>query len=101
MNALSGTRSTRILRAALSSLVAAILVAAPARANELPAAAPVRVSGIVVHDAAEPLRDHCREQDGRLWLELPNGTRWELIPSTSDPAITNPGDGRFHAFDAN
>lgn len=101
MNALSGTCSMRKLRPALSSLVAAILLAAPARANELTAVAPVRVSGIVVHDAAETLRDYCREQDGRLWLELPNGSRWELITSTTDPAITNPGDGRFHAYDAN
>ena len=101
MSTLSGTRSPRILRPALLGLVGLALLAAPTWANELSAAAPVRVSGIVVHDAEETLRDHCREQDGRLWLELPNGTRWELITSTSDPAITNPGDGSFHAYDAN
>lgn len=101
MSTPSGTRSTRsILRQALPSLVGMLLLAAPALANELSAAAPVRVSGIVVHDAEETLRQYCREQDGRLWLELPNGTRWELITSTSDPAITNPGDGSFHAYDA-
>jgi hypothetical protein len=58
------------------------------------------VAGIVVHDARETLRDFCRVAAGRLWLELPGGSRWELVTSTSDPAIANPGDGAFHAFEA-
>jgi hypothetical protein len=57
------------------------------------------VAGIVVHDAVETLRDHCRTEDGKLWLVLPGGSRWELVTSTSDPVITNPGDGAFHAFE--
>jgi hypothetical protein len=60
----------------------------------------VRVSGIVLHGAEETLRDFCRVEDGRLWLQLPNGVRCELVTSTSDPAITNPGDGAFHPYDA-
>jgi hypothetical protein len=92
------SRALSLCRSALPALVATLL-AAPAVADEM-SASPVRVSGIVVHDAQETLRDHCREQDGRLWLELPNGTRWELVTSTTDPVITNPGDGSFHPYDA-
>lgn len=89
----------RILRQALPSLVAGLALAAPARANEL-SASPVRVSGIVVHDAQETLRDFCHEADGRLWFQLPGGMKWELVTSTSDPVISNPGDGSFHPYAA-
>ena len=70
-----------------------------AAASELRSAA-AHVAGIVVHDATETLRDYCRSEDGRLWLELPGGARWELVTSTTDPIIANPGDGAFHRFDA-
>jgi hypothetical protein len=79
--------------------MAATLVAAAAGASELRALRP-HVAGIVVHDAAETLRDHCRLDGGRLWLELPGGARFELVTSPYDPAIVNPGDGAFHAFEA-
>ena len=79
-------------------LVATLVFALPTRANEL-SASPVRVSGIVVHGAQETLRDFCHEQDGGLWLTLPNGMSWELVTSTSDPAVTNPGDGAFHSYE--
>ena len=93
-------RSLRSLATLPASLaLAAFLATAPARANEM-SAMPVRISGIVVHGAEETLRDFCHEQDGHLWLELPNGMRWELVTSTSDPAITNHGDGAFHPYDA-
>lgn len=96
----TGTLETRTNRQALAALaVACALVASPVRASEL-SAAQVRVSGIVVHDAQETLHSFCREQDGRLWFELPNGLRWELVTSTADAAIANPGDGQFHAFEA-
>ncbi len=91
------SRPTRLALAFCISLGLA-LAAAPSDASEL-SAAPVRVAGIVVHDAAETLRDFCHEQDGGLWLELPGGMRWELVTSTTDPVITNPGDGEFHPFD--
>ena len=54
---------------------------------------------VVVHGASEVLNSFCRQEDGRLWLLLPTGARHELITSTWDPAIANPGDGRFHPFD--
>lgn len=83
----------------LLALAVLLLAAGPAAASELRASA-THVAGIVVHDAAETLRDFCRSEGGRLYLELPDGSRWELITSPADPAITNPGDGMFHAFDS-
>src|SRR5512134_3617923 len=74
------------------------LLAGGSRASELQSAQ-VRVAGVVIHDAQETLRDHCRVSDGRLWLELPGGACWELVTSTSDPCISNPGDGAFHPFE--
>jgi hypothetical protein len=84
----------------LGSLVLAAalwLCAGVASANEVSGrgAAP----GIVVHDAEETRRDYVREMDGALWFVLPDGQRFELVTSTSDPAIANPGDGEFHPFD--
>jgi hypothetical protein len=79
--------------------LALVLAAAPAVASEMRSAGSQRVSGIVIHDAAETLRDFCRTEGGRLWLVLPGGSRWELVTSTSDPAIGNPGDGSFHPYD--
>ncbi|HKQ57245.1 MAG TPA: FlgD immunoglobulin-like domain containing protein [Candidatus Eisenbacteria bacterium] len=57
------------------------------------------VSGLVIHGAEETLRDFCVQEDGALWLVLPDGARHELVTSTKDPVIANPGDGSFHAFD--
>ena len=73
------------------------LTAAVACANELPAAC--STSGLVFHGPEATLRDYCREEDGRLWLCLPQGARFELVTSTADPVISNPGDGSFHPFD--
>ena len=73
------------------------LTAAVARANELPAEC--STSGLVIHGPDVTLRDFCREEDGRLWLCLPQGARFELVTSTRDPVISNPGDGSFHPFD--
>jgi hypothetical protein len=82
----------------LAAVLAAVaLFAATARASELPVAG--TASGLNVHDAAETLRDFCVEQDGRLWLCLPGGARFELVTSTADDAIANAGDGSFHPFD--
>jgi hypothetical protein len=77
--------------------VALVLWASVASANEVSGhgAAP----GIVVHDVEETMRDYVREMDGAVWLVLPDGMRFELVTSTSDPAIANPGDGAFHPFD--
>src|SRR5215831_4851906 len=88
-------------RRALTALAIALLVpacAGTAAANELRASAP-SVVGLLVHDADETLRDYCRSEGGRLYLELPGGSRWELVTSITDPAITNPGDGSFHVFE--
>jgi len=83
----------------LALVGALIALATPASANELRAASN-RVAGIVVHDAAETLRDFCQREDGRLWLVLPGGMRWELVTTTDDPVVTNCGDGEFHPFEA-
>ena len=84
---------------ALPGLALLMLVAAPLRASELRASA-THVAGVVVHDASETLREYCRSEGGVVYLELPGGSRWELVTSATDPAITNPGDGEFHAFEA-
>ncbi len=77
----------------------AVLATTPAAASEVSATGAAR-AGLVIHDAAEVLRDFCHtDADGRMWLALPNGSRFELVTSTDDPVILNPGDGRFHPFD--
>lgn len=93
-------RTLTLGRRPLTALAIALLalVSRPAAANELRASA-TSVAGLLVHDAGETLRDYCRSEGGRLYLELPGGSRWELITSTTDPVITNPGDGAFHAFE--
>jgi hypothetical protein len=81
----------------LFSGLALVLMALAARASEITeGAAP---SALVIHDAAETLRDYCREEEGRLWLTLPGGARFELVESPFDSAIANSGSGAFHAFD--
>jgi hypothetical protein len=85
---------------ALAGLIGLALALPPvaARTDELRTGGGAR--GLVVHGADETLRDYCtRDADGRLWLTLPGGARFELITSTTDPAITNPGDGAFHPFE--
>src|SRR5689334_9916479 len=91
-------RSLRSLATLLTTFALVSLTLVTARANEF-SASPVRVSGIVVHDATETLRDFCHEQDGKLFFQLPNGAQWELVTSTTDPSITNPGDGAFHPYE--
>ena len=94
-----GKGMDRLHRRALPILPALLVLALPAQASELRASA-VHVAGIVIHDSVETLRDYCVAESGRLYLALPDGSRWELVVSPADPAIVNPGDGSFHAFDA-
>lgn len=87
----------RNLRPALASLVFAAVLVLPARANEV--AARSLASGVRIHGPEEVLRDFCgREDDGTIWMKVPGGASWELVASTADPAIANPGDGAFHPF---
>jgi hypothetical protein len=80
------------LMLALSMLLGALVGLATAHGAE--------AHGIVVHDPQTTFRDFCRRDDaGVLWLEIPGGLRFELIESTADPAIVNPGDGAFHPFE--
>ncbi|MEK7330057.1 MAG: T9SS type A sorting domain-containing protein [Candidatus Eisenbacteria bacterium] len=79
-----------------TALGAALLVVA-AHGSELPAASDA--SGLTLHGPDETLRDYCVAQDGRLWLVLPDGARYELVTSTADEAIANAGDGSFHPFE--
>jgi hypothetical protein len=57
-------------------------------------AAEVRIVG-----ADEVLDRFCSSQGGRLYLTLPGLLPQELITSTSDGAVANPGDGTFHPLD--
>jgi hypothetical protein len=85
---------------ALASLLA-VLPVVSAGASEVAASGVSTSSRIVIHDAQETLRDWCRpDSQGTLWLTLPGGMSFELVTSSADPAISNHGDGSFHAFDA-
>jgi hypothetical protein len=87
-------------QATLAGLLAVVL-GVPVHANEVPPSGAPTTSRIVIHDAQETLRDWCRpDSQGTLWLVLPGGLRFELVTSTTDPAISNHGDGSFHPFDA-
>jgi len=93
MNALHGHRLLALV------LLVTPFVSAPLRANEIDAKGAAH--GIVIHDAASTLRDYCvTDAEGRLWLTLPGGRRFELVTSTTDPSIVNPGDGAFHPFES-
>lgn len=83
------------LPALAASLAALLLVAFPG-AGTIPSAA---AAGVVIHGPEETLRDYCEERDGALWLLLPDGSRHELVISTTDPLIVNSGDGSFHPYE--
>jgi hypothetical protein len=88
----------RILIGLLGTVLSGTLLAATARPDELGAS--LATGGFAIHGAQETLRDFCRaDAEGRMWLELPGGARYELVTSASDPAISNPGDGSFHPFE--
>jgi len=86
------------LRLTGAVLAAALLAPAAARANELGVGA--RPTAFVIHDADDTMRNYCHWEGSTLIFALPGGASWELVTSTSDPAIVNPGDGQFHPFDA-
>ena len=87
------------LRLHAPALLAALACLAPvARATELGAGA--RPAGLRIHTADETLRGYCAWNGGTLVFTVPGGASWELVTSTADPAISNPGDGSFHPFDA-
>ena len=99
-----GMGSLAFTRRALVGLAGAFVVLAvmviAAHADEL-SGVTEHATTLVIHDADETLARYCvSDSTGTLWLALPDGTRWELITSTQDPAIANPGDGSFHPFDA-
>ncbi len=84
---------------ALLALMAAFTAArAPAAgANEIQAQE--SASRFAIHGPEETLRDDCSwDAEGRLWLTLPGGARFELVTSTADSVISNAGDGAFHPF---
>ena len=87
----------RFLVAITLTLVTAAFVAAT-QADELGASGAAH--GLRIHGVAETLHDYCStDAEGRTWLDLPGGARFELITSAADPAIPNSGDGSFHPFD--
>ena len=89
------------LRQSLTAAAAMLTIALPVAvsANELGSSA--RPAAFTIHDAASTLHQYCStDANGVLWLNLPGGARYELITNIIDPAISNRGDGQFHAFDA-
>ncbi len=81
----------------LGTAIGTALLVVAAHGSELPACGDA--SGFNIHGPQETLRDYCVAEEGRLWLVLPGGARYELVTSTSDPAIANAGDGDFLPFD--
>lgn len=82
----------------LTTLIAAVLLGGSVSASEI-----VAVGGettrITVLGAGDVAASYVREEAGRPVLRLPSGDAWELIESTDDPEIANPGDGSFHPID--
>jgi hypothetical protein len=78
--------------------ITAAVSACPAGADELLVSGSARE--FVIHGPEQTLRENCvTDLAGRLWLQLPGGARFELVTSTGDAAISNPGDGGFHPFE--
>jgi hypothetical protein len=90
------TKPSHPSRRLLGASLAIALLAAIGPADLI--AAPTSLSDFVIHGPEETLRDFCLEEEGRMWFVTPEGARHELITSTSDPSIANPGDGLFHPF---
>jgi hypothetical protein len=72
----------------LGLVVGAVLASLPVLACAAP----------ILHGPDEVLESFCSVSEGRLYFSPPTGGRWELVSSTGDPAILNPGDGAFHAM---
>lgn len=80
------------------AVVAALAFTAPAAgATELGSGA--HPSGLRIHSADETLGQYCAWSGGTLVFTIPGGASWELVTSTDDSVVTNPGDGEFHPFD--
>ena len=90
--------SRRILAAAFGLALAATLLSSVTPADELWTGGAAR--GFVIHGPLETLQQYCKsDSQGTLWLELPGGSRFELVTSPYDSGVANPGDGSFHPFD--
>jgi hypothetical protein len=76
-----------------------ILLAVPASAGPGIVAASGPMTRITVL-TPDDLAPSIHEEGGVLIFRAPNGDVWELIPSPSDPEISNPGDGSFHPYPA-
>ncbi len=88
----------RLARTGLGAALLVVATALPAAANEI--AARSTCTGVRIHGPAEVLAQFChRDDDGALWLSIPGSASWQLVTSTDDPEISNPGDGSFHPFD--
>lgn len=71
------------------------LIAAVVLSVLLPSAA-AGAPGCRVYDAEEVLQTRIVAEGSALQFVAPNGRHWPLVPTTSDPAISNPGSGQFH-----
>jgi hypothetical protein len=93
-----GSLARHLRQAALLAFAALLGLPGQGTANEVRAR--VAAEGVRIIGADEVLRDYCSKQDdGTLWFKLPGGPSFELITSTADASIANPGDGSFHPFD--
>ena len=91
--------SISLLRRSLIGLGGAVLglalMTTVGRSDEVAAGA--SADGVIIHGPEETLRNYCRTVGDQLWLELPDGSRFELATATCE--FANPGDGSFHPFD--
>jgi hypothetical protein len=91
-------RARRVPLFSSAVAIAAVAAAWPCGADELLVSGSAQ--GFLIHGPEQTLRENCStDSGGRLWLELPGGARFELVTSTGDTAIANPGDGSFHTFE--
>ncbi len=70
----------------LGLVLGAVLLSLPVSAGAAP----------ILHGPDEVLERDCVWEAGKLYFAPATGGRWELIPSTSDAEVLNPGDGEFH-----
>jgi hypothetical protein len=57
-------------------------------------AAPAAVS-FRIHDSAQVLSENIRMEGARMIFTAPDRSEWDLVTTTDDPAIQNPGSGTF------
>ncbi|HEX7879661.1 MAG TPA: T9SS type A sorting domain-containing protein [Candidatus Eisenbacteria bacterium] len=81
------TITTRTTSLAIIALVGGAFLASMAEASH----------GCRIHASDDVMATRVRSTDGGLEFTDLSGHEWELVTSTTDPAISNAGSGSFHA----